>query len=724
MAMKEYKFRITNIRTLRLFIYVFTILLLLAGALFRHVIRNQSSADCIADFFIALAIGAIIIETCFNVIKRIHTRLEKEISDRISAEQSVRFSEEQYLSILNAMADCIHVIDRDFRIVFFNDPFIRLNSQFGFETNVNGKHLFEIFSFLSDKVRSEYRRVFHEGRIIVTQEHNFLKSSEIYTETRKIPVLRNGRVEQVITVVQDITERKKAEEELLKSEERFRQIVEKSPLPISVIDSENIVKYLNPAFTRTFGYSRDDIYTPERWFSSAFPDETYRLSMIEYWNSFLQSGTGWNSAPREITIASRDGTPRQVMSHLVMLTDEQKLALFEDFTEQRGLEEQLRQSQKMEAIGRLAGGIAHDFNNILTSIMGYSSLILSKCNDSMPYSRELQQIMKSSEMAASLTRQLLAFSRKQLLQTTAVDLNSLVDRLHTILKRIIGEDIDLVIIPEHTIDTINADPSQIEQVIMNLVVNACDAMPEGGKLFIRTGSVELAGKDLHSFPDARPGQFVKLTVTDTGRGIEQHLLPKIFEPFFSTKAAGKGTGLGLSVVYGIIKQHEGIITVSSGEGRGTTFTVYLPAGSGIAAVQQEAQSIPAEVRGNGEGILLVEDEEGVRQSVSEILRINGYSVHTAACAEEAMLLFNEKQGDISLVFSDVVMPGKNGIDLADELRSRHPGLQILLGSGYTDDKSHWPLISEKGYHFLHKPYKIPQLLSMIYRIISEQKTMQ
>jgi len=722
--MKQHNYTTGQIRILHRVIYTFTMIFLIASVLYRYYIRSQSPASCIADFIMGLLISVSIIESCFYFIKKINARLQDEIAERIYAEQTVRVAGEQYHAILNSMADAIHVIDRDFRFVFINDTFIMLNKRLGFETSVVGKYLFDVFPFLSQQVHSEYRRIFHEGQMIVTHEHNFLKSSEIYTETRKIPVYRNGRIEQVITVVQDITERKKTENELLISEERFRHIVEKSPLPITVIDSDNIVKYLNPAFSRTFGYSREEIYTPERWFAAAFPDEQYRKSMIDYWNSFLLSGAESNSAPREITITSRDGTPRQVMSHLVMLKNEQKLALFEDLTEQRELLEQLRQSQKMEAIGRLAGGIAHDFNNILTSIMGYSSLILSTCDDSMPYSRELQQIMKSSEMAASLTRQLLAFSRKQLLQTSAVNLNSLVDRIQTILKRIIGEDIDLIIIPEHDIDTINADPSQIEQVIMNLVVNACDAMPDGGKLFLRTGSIELTGREISSIPDARPGQFAKLTVTDTGRGIKKHLLPKIFDPFFSTKGAGKGTGLGLSVVYGIIKQHEGWITVTSEENRGSTFTVYLPAGTGEAVQHQEALHIPEAAKGNGEGILLVEDEEGVRLSISEILRANGYSVHTAASAEEALLLYDEKPGEIAMVFSDVVMPGKNGIDLADELRNRDPSLLILLGSGYTDEKSQWPLISRKGYHFLHKPYKIPQLLSMVRTIINGNKTVQ
>jgi len=381
--------------------------------------------------------------------------------------------------------------------------------------------------------------------------------------------------------------------------------------------------------------------------------------------------------------------------------------------ERSTIEAQLRHTQKMEAIGRLAGGVAHDFNNLLTPITGYSQLLLSRLEDHNPLRKDIEEIKKAAERAASLTRQLLAFSRKQVLQPEVLDLNAVVADMEKLLRRLIGEDIELVTALEPGLESVKADPGQIEQVIMNLAVNARDAMPEGGRLIIKTENVTLDEEHCKVIPEARPGKFVCLSVTDTGVGMDKETLQHIFEPFFTTKEGGKGTGLGLSVVYGIVKQHEGWIDVSSVPGRGATFKVYLPVFYGEREAEQQEAISWRELQGSGKRILLVEDEAGVRKFATGVLGENGYEVFEAASAKEAMDIFEREKGRFHLVFSDVVLPDKNGLQLVDQLLSRKPGLRILLSSGYTEEKSQWSVIRERGFRFLQKPYALPDLLQAV-----------
>ncbi len=388
--------------------------------------------------------------------------------------------------------------------------------------------------------------------------------------------------------------------------------------------------------------------------------------------------------------------------------------------EEKGkIQVQLLQAQKMEAVGTLAGGVAHDFNNLLTAIRGYVDLVMMKVDESGPFYRNLKQIRNAAIRAAELTRQLLLFSRKQPMEFIHLNINRTIDDLLKMLNRLIGEDIVIRTDLEPDIWMVRADPGSIEQVIMNLAGNARDAMPNGGRLTIKTENVLLDEESCKVFLEARPGKFVCLSVEDTGAGMNKKTIQHIFEPFFTTKEAGKGTGLGLSVVYGIVKQHEGWINVSTNSGLGSTFRIYLSASS-VEPEDEVKEANPLQkLQGSGERILLVEDEEGVRGFVSEVLRGNGYSVAEAANVQEALDIFDREKGDFHLIFSDVVLPDKSGLHLVDRLLSYKPELRVLLSSGYTDQKSQWSLIQEREIRFLQKPYALADLLQAVKAVIEK-----
>jgi len=382
--------------------------------------------------------------------------------------------------------------------------------------------------------------------------------------------------------------------------------------------------------------------------------------------------------------------------------------LQDSLEELKRTQDQLLQAQKMEALGILAGGVAHDFSNQLTAIRGYADLAMMQLDETDLLYRDMKEISRAVARAAGLTRQLLFFSRRQPMEFTLLSINETVDDLLKMLNRLIGEDIAISTDLEPDLWTVQADAGSVEQVIMNLAVNARDAMPEGGELSINTQNVLLDEKQSALPPQARPGRFVCLSVVDTGVGMDEEIMQRMFEPFFSTKEGG--TGLGLSVVYGIVRQHGGWIDVESEPGHGSTFRVYLPALPLEAESQTQEVVSPEELRGSGEGILLVEDEEGVRSFAARVLRENGYLVFEARSAREALDIFDREKESIQLLLSDVVLPNGRGIQLVDELLSRKGDLRVLLSSGYTDDRSQWPIIRRRGFRFVQKPYALADLL--------------
>lgn len=417
---------------------------------------------------------------------------------------------------------------------------------------------------------------------------------------------------------------------------------------------------------------------------------------------------------------SGEEIPVENNSHLIDLDGKKViLCISRDISQRKQLEHQLRQAQKMEAIGKLAGGIAHDFNNLLTAILGYSDLMLVKMDSGSAYKDGVNEIKKAAQRASALTQQLLAFSRKQILKPRVVNINNIVNGIEKMLKRLIGENVKLFSNLCKSISPIRADVGQLEQVILNLSLNASDAMPGGGDLTIRTELKVIDEQYSKALPYSRPGQFVCLSISDSGEGIDANTISHIFEPFFTTKKMG--TGLGLSVVYGIIKQHNGWINVYSEPGIGTTIRVYFPALDRAEDKSDEERYSLADLAGNRERILLVEDEDGVRKISAKVLREYGYQVIEASDYNEALAKYHAEKEHIQLLLSDIVLKDKTGLNLVSELQGVSPDLNILLTSGYADQKAHWTEVVDKRLPFLQKPFSMIQLLKKVKDVLNDKK---
>ncbi len=572
-------------------------------------------------------------------------------------------------------------------------------------------------SILGDQSTSENSILDEVGK------KGFIRNREIKYVTRNgrtIPMLLsaspmidvNGAIEGVVCVAQDITVRKQAEKELA----RLGMAVEQAGEAIIITDTGGTIQYVNPAFERVSGYGRSEVIGRNpRILKSGKHDPDYYQVM---WNT-LNQGQVWSGALinrnkdgklfEEIAVISpvRDATG-QVVNYV---------AVKRDVTHEMEIEEQLRQSQKMEAIGKLAGGIAHDFNNLLTGITGYSELLLNRLPEDDPVRREIEEIRKAANQASALTRQLLAFSRKQVFQVKVVNLNDVVSNLDKMLRRLIGEDIDLRTLFQYDLGSVRIDPGQIEQVVVNIAVNARDAMPDGGRITIETANVQLGEKYVHTHVVVKPGPYVMLAISDTGCGMDEATQAHIFEPFFTTKDPGKGTGLGLSTVYGIIKQSAGYIWVYSETGKGTTFKIYLP------RVREEAEhasldpELIAPVLGGPETILVAEDQEMVRELVMEILRSNGYSVLLANDGEEAVRVSELYKGTIHMLITDVVMPRMNGRDLVRRILPLRPHMKVIYMSGYTENAIVHHGVLDAGMHFIQKPFRPSDLSSKVREVL-------
>jgi two-component system, cell cycle sensor histidine kinase and response regulator CckA len=516
-------------------------------------------------------------------------------------------------------------------------------------------------------------------------------------------VIRNseGEPEKLVIVDREITERKRAAEALRRSESDFRTIVEDAPYGIFRATLTGQFLMVNPALEKMLGYeSRDELL------KANLTEDIYRYP-AEYQKVNALFLEGQNFKGIEVEWRRKDGAPIRVRcSGWPGKTESGAVAYLEvfaeDITEQRVLERQLRMAQKMDAVGRLSGGISHDFNNLLGVIIGYTQVVKRSLGSKHPSYEHAEEIEKASRQAVSLTKQLLAFSRQQVLEPAILNLNTLVSDMEKMLSRLIGEDIALTLNLDPALRQVKADRGQIEQVLMNLAVNARDAMPDGGQLTIQTANVDLDLAYTREHPGSRPGRYVMLGVTDTGTGMDSETLAQVFEPFFTTKERDKGTGLGLATVYGVVKQSDGYIAVESQKGKGASFKVYLPLVE-QAAVAQESVPAPLSVRG-WETILLVEDAEPMRKLAHLYLHDNGYHVLTAANGSEAMQAAQQNSGLIHLLLTDVVMPGMNGRALAERLALANPAMKVLYMSGYTDSYIARHGALEPGTHLLHKPF--------------------
>jgi two-component system, cell cycle sensor histidine kinase and response regulator CckA len=495
--------------------------------------------------------------------------------------------------------------------------------------------------------------------------------------------------------------REEAERALRESEGRYRRIVETATEGISFLDAELRVTFANGAFARMLGYTPEEMigtpveqYTfPEEFDESRKHMDARRRGVVEQYERHLRrkNGTGCWCLNSGRPILDSDG--RFAGS----------FGMFTDITERRQLEEQLRQSQKMEAIGQLAGGVAHDFNNLLTVISGNSELLLLGMAPENPLRTHVADIRHAGERAAGLTRQLLAFSRKQLLEPRVLDLNEVVSGIEKMLRRLIGEDIVLTSILSPDLRPVKIDPGQVEQVILNIAVNARDAMPQGGRLTIETRNLQDGNTPLSDVPSRKTASSVLLSISDTGCGMTPEVKAHVFEPFFTTKGPGKGTGLGLATVYGIVEQSGGGIAVRSEPDAGTTFEILLPAVAEAPAAARSGANHKAVPHGH-ETVLIVEDEEAVRRIVKLVLDSSGYTVLEAKDGQQALEIAKEHRGHFHLLVTDVVMPGMSGRQLVELLRADIPALRVLFISGYTDDTVMRHGIVDGRESFLQKPF--------------------
>ena len=579
-------------------------------------------------------------------------------------------------------------------------------------TEIVGKDDRELFpSEMVQRITTADRRVL-ETRRAETYEESSTVGGVLRTHlVTKAPFRdADGNVVGIIGAAVDVSDLKRTTEALANSEARFRSIFEDSPIGIAVMDVNGKAVAINNAYRQMLGLSRNEVVTIELIDELTDPDDRKRNSLRyeelargeldhdRYPSKYVlrDNRIVWVDLNQTL-LRSPDGRPQYLMIMAI------------DVTESKRLEEQLVQSQKMEAIGKLSGGIAHDFNNLLTVIKGYSSLILDRAEPS-EFRTEVQRILDASDKAAALIHQLLAFSRRQVMQPKMFDVNGLLLNLEKMLRRLIGEDIEILTETGRDIGLIKADPTQIEQLIINLVVNAKDAMPNGGKLTLQTAIVDLVGSQVLEEVGFVNGRYVLLTVSDTGVGIDAETKAHIFEPFFTTKARGHGTGLGLSMVYGIVKQSGGHLSVDSEPGRGTTFRIFLPSVEGKTdSPNFTERPVGHDIRGK-ETVLLVEDDNHVRDFAKAVLTECGYAVLIAENPHQAMCVSEEHQDHIDLLLTDVVLPGSSGRELAESMVGHRPTIRVLYMSGYTDDAITHHGVLDDGMFFLEKPFT-PVLLA-------------
>jgi two-component system cell cycle sensor histidine kinase/response regulator CckA len=644
----------------------------------------------------------------------------RDITARKQAEEALRESEDRYRDLVEHSEDLICTHDLEGRILSLNEPPAKV---LGYtRSEILGMKLQDI---LAPEVRHEcdeylarIQRVGAAQGLMLVQSksgdkrlweyHNTLRTEGVAT-----PIVRG--------LAHDITERKRAEEALRESQGMFQKAFHASPDTMVLHSlSEGRHMDVNESFLRLVGYRREELVGRTAmdlglWWDLAQGDEYLRI--------LREQG---RVRDLEICVRTKSGEACTLLlsAEVIEIAGQDcVVAIGKDIShrklaeqERLHLEEQLRQAQKMEAVGRLAGGVAHDFNNILMVINGYVQLVLRKLSPRHPLRQNLNEIRKAGERAASLTGQLLAFSRRQILVPRILDLNKVVADTKEMLRRVIGEDVELVIRQGHKLAKVLADPGQIAQVLVNLAVNARDAMPGGGRLTIETGNVDLREAETGDLPGAAPGPYVTLAVSDTGVGMSKEVMEHMFEPFFTTRERGKGTGLGLSMVYGVVKQSGGYVRVQSEPGQGSAFRIYLPCAR-VGSGEPAARSTKARLAKGRETILVVEDELAVRQVVAATLRSSGYKVLEAGSGEEAMRRLRRHDGPLHLVLSDLVMPRMNGRKVADSVRTLYPEVKVVFMSGYTDDALLRHGVSDTQGSFLQKPFTMETLTQEVREVL-------
>ena len=640
-------------------------------------------------------------------LERLPVALSRALQDKTQREEAARLQEQ------------IACAKRDWELTFDSvpDPVVVVNEECGIQranralaelvglelSEIIGKHCYEVLH-RSDKPREDcpHQCLLKTG----TEARSDLEEpwlGKIFDLTTSPLRDSSGALKGSVNVLRDITARQRAEEALRASEAQFRRFIENLPLGVYRSMPDGRVLMANPALLRMLGYdSWQELAfrnVEGEGFEAGYPRSAFR-EQIEREGEARGLEAAWKRRDGSVIFVRESARAFRADDGRVLYYD----GIVEDVTERRRLEEELRQAQKMEAVGRLASGVAHDFNNLLTIIMGYSDLLLERVSLPDGMRSPVKEIEKAADQAASLTRQLLAFTRKQVLQPHIVDLNSLLTNVDKMLRRMIGKNIELVTHLPSGLGRVNADPGQIEQVITNLAVHARDAMPQGGQLTLEAANVELDSSYASSHESVLPGHYVMIAMSDTGIGMDAGTQAHIFEPFFTTKEQGKGTGLGLATVHGIVKQSGGSIRVYSEPGKGTTFKVYLPRIDQAVEVIAPTNAPVDKLSLGCETILLVEDEEAVCSLVRGVLESRGYDVLEAKGAYDALEIGGRHKKHIHLLLTDVVMPQVSGRELAEHLAPLHPETKVLYMSGYADHAVVHHGLLEPGTVFLQKPF--------------------
>jgi two-component system cell cycle sensor histidine kinase/response regulator CckA len=642
-----------------------------------------------------------------------------DITERKRAEEALRESEERFRKFADEASFEGVVIHDKGKVLDVNRQFATMH---GYEVS----ELLEIdtFTSIAPESRDIVLKHIQEGyekpyEAVALRKDGSKFPMEIHA--KKIPF--HGKMVRAATI-RDMTERKKADEALRVSEKRFKELFDEAPVGYFEYDAQGRIASVNRTELEMLGYTAEEMIGHPLW-EFVVGEETVHQQILGKIAGTIPPARGL-----ERTYKRKDGTILPVLIEDRLLRDENgKItgirSTIQDITERKraeeekaALQEQLRQSQKIEAIGRLAGGIAHDFNNLLTVIKGYSQLSLVETKDGSPLKENLEEIKKAAEKAADLTRQLLAFSRRQILEMKVLDLNNLLMDLDKMLHRLIGEDIELITLLADGLGRVKTDPGWVEQMIMNLGVNARDAMPNGGKLTIETANVELDDAYARGHIAVKPGRYVMLSVSDTGVGMTPEVRQQVFEPFFTTKEKGRGTGLGLSTVYGMVKQSGGNIWVYSEPGQGTAFKIYLPRVDEPLEELKE-RVVKEELPQGKETVLVVEDEEAVRQLAVRILKGQGYTVLDTPDGEGALVICEKQKESLHLILTDVVMPGMSGRQLVERCWQIRQDFKVLYMSGYTDNAIVRHGVLEEGVNYIQKPFTVEGLARKVREILDK-----
>ncbi len=636
---------------------------------------------------------------------------EKE-EERVRAENALKKSEERYRRLVECSPDGI-AIHCDGTVLYANPAMAEMLG--GTPEEFLGQSIWRfVHPDYHDAVRKRIERSLALGNGGERMEETLLKldGTPVEVDVTGVPFDHDGKG-AIQVYVRDIGESKQLEADRI----RLATAIEQAREIVLITNADGVIEYVNPEFETVTGYSKKEaIGRTPRLLKSGEQD-------ADFYEDLWRTISGGNTWSGRLVNKKKDGTlytEEATISPVLNPSGEiiSYVAVKRDVTKELKLVEQFRQAQKMEAIGRLAGGVAHDFNNMLSVILGYGDRLLGELRETDPRRESVHQIMAAGERSADLTRQLLAFSRKQALKPQVLNLNDVITDLNRMLHRLIGEDIELTTRLADDLYRVRVDPVQVEQVVMNLAVNARDAMPDGGKLLIETANVELDAEYVEDHCGVAPGQYVLVAVTDTGCGMEAETVSRIFEPFFTTKGLGRGTGLGLSTVYGIVRQSGGTVWVYSEPGHGTTFKIYFPRTRGPATARRPAPKAEKAVERPGARILVVEDEPVLLKLLKEILVGEGYDVSAAGNPDDAIEIVETRGYCPDILITDVVLPKMNGRKLADRIKKTCPDTRVLYMSGYTDNVVVHHGILDPGIPFLEKPISVSKIKSVVAALIS------